>query len=426
MNSPRSANSPTLMPSALPPGWKTPSPAVRELLRQGAEIALQAPPEWLENLDAASLPDVAAMSSIDDPVLLAASRRMNRVGILHWASANIQHPGEPVPVYLPPDLEEMARQLVRRGQGDVILNSGRAVQNAALQFSRRAAFQLTQDAVLLEELLEVMAQSIMTFIDDNMREVTTVLRREQEILRQSSHVDRRDLVARIIQGEDVGAVLASGRLEYAMEQQHHGALIWSEARQPELRQLEDVARELAHCAHASSHLVILANSATLWVWCAADQPVNRTRLEQFVATVPRTRVAIGEPGRGIEGFRSSHLEALTAQRVVGRLRSPACVVSIAQVRLVSLMTQDARAAQHFVSETLGSLATASPILQKSLRVFLECGSNATEAAELLHSHRNTLLRRLEKAEELLPRPLRKCRLDVAAALEVLAWTQNEE
>ncbi|MFL9875177.1 helix-turn-helix domain-containing protein [Paraburkholderia megapolitana] len=101
-------------------------------------------------------------------------------------------------------------------------------------------------------------------------------------------------------------------------------------------------------------------------------------------------------------------------------------MSIAQVRLVSLMTQDARAAQHFVSETLGSLATASPILQKSLRVFLECGSNATEAAELLHSHRNTLLRRLEKAEELLPRPLRKCRLDVAAALEVLAWTQNEE
>ena len=56
--------------------WKTPSPQVRELIRQCAQIAVNARPEWLDELDAATLasnPTIAA-----DPVLSAAVSRTNR------------------------------------------------------------------------------------------------------------------------------------------------------------------------------------------------------------------------------------------------------------------------------------------------------------------------------------------------------------
>lgn len=41
--------------------------------------------------------------------------------------------------------------------------------------------------------------------------------------------------------------------------------------------------------------------------------------------------------------------------------------------------------------------------------------------KLLYTHRNTLLRRLERAEQLLPRPLEHSSVHVAVALEALQW-----
>ncbi|MGM3277947.1 helix-turn-helix domain-containing protein [Ralstonia sp. 24A2] len=49
----------------------------------------------------------------------------------------------------------------------------------------------------------------------------------------------------------------------------------------------------------------------------------------------------------------------------------------------------------------------------------------TEAAEKTRVHRNTLLRRQERAEPLLPCPLAQRRLHVASALEVLHWSASD-
>ena len=42
-------------------------------------------------------------------------------------------------------------------------------------------------------------------------------------------------------------------------------------------------------------------------------------------------------------------------------------------------------------------------------------------AERLYTHRNTVIRRLARADELLPRPLADNLVDIAAALELLRW-----
>lgn len=47
--------------------------------------------------------------------------------------------------------------------------------------------------------------------------------------------------------------------------------------------------------------------------------------------------------------------------------------------------------------------------------------NVSRAAAALYTHRNTLLRRLARAEALLPRPLAECSVEVGIALDVLFW-----
>ncbi|MGI0813402.1 helix-turn-helix domain-containing protein, partial [Pseudomonas aeruginosa] len=58
----------------------------------------------------------------------------------------------------------------------------------------------------------------------------------------------------------------------------------------------------------------------------------------------------------------------------------------------------------------------------SAPTFLANGCNVTQTAEALGTHRNTLLRRLERAQDLLPVRLADHRIQIAAALELVIWS----
>jgi DNA-binding PucR family transcriptional regulator len=47
--------------------------------------------------------------------------------------------------------------------------------------------------------------------------------------------------------------------------------------------------------------------------------------------------------------------------------------------------------------------------------------NASRVASRLYTHRNTLLRKLSRADQLLPQPLGDNSVNVAVALDVLYW-----
>ncbi len=406
--------------------WPAPSPRIQELMRQGAEKALNAPPEWLLEIDQASLAPDNMKRMSEDPVLVAAAKRVNRTSLVHWAAANIENPGAPVPRYISADMLSNARELVRRGATDLMFSASRSAQNAAWQLWMNIVFELTTDPKELHELLEVSARSIATFIDVNMEGITEIMMAEHEERMRGTHADRRELVTLIVEGSPIGAQQASQRLGYTLEQPHHAAVIWSEEADTTLHGLEQAAQALARFAGTRQSLVVMVNASTLWVWVHGGKPIDLKALQYAVKGLPGVRMAIGATGAGIEGFRRGHLDALATQRLLGRLHASACVVHVDRVRLVSLMTQNKETAQHFIAHTLGDLAAADPTLRQALYTFLESGCNATQAAERLHTHRNTLLRRLERAEALLPRPLQNQRVHVAAALEALSWTADDQ
>jgi DNA-binding PucR family transcriptional regulator len=162
---------------------------------------------------------------------------------------------------------------------------------------------------------------------------------------------------------------------------------------------------------------VVASAATRWVWVHGRPDLAALDL----SAVPAARVAVGSPGDGIDGFRRSHLDALTVQRMLARLASPQQLATHAEVELVALLTQQPEPAEHFVRRTLGGLETAPAEIVETVRVYLAAGCNASRAAARLYTHRNTLLRRLARAEQLLPQPLAENVVNVAAALEVLRW-----
>jgi DNA-binding PucR family transcriptional regulator len=398
-----------------------PSERIQELLRHGAQKALTAPEEWLEDIEDSTLagPDMRPVA--DDPVLNAAIRRTLRANLVHWAAANARDPGAPVPPTVGPDTLGIARDLVRRGLDESVLHAYRQGQNAAWRRWMSVAFELTTDPAELRELLDFSSRSISGLVDATVAAISAQMRSERAALASGTHAERREVVSLVLDGAPITPARAAARLGYRFDRAHTAAVIWNDTDGSDLAHLERAAEALAGRDRAARPLAVVARAATVWAWVPGPQPPDLDGLGAALDGLPGVRVAVGPTAHGVEGFRRSHLDALTTQRMIARLRSDQRVASFEAVQLVSLATADPDAADRFVADTLGGLATAPAELRRSVRAYVHAGCHASRAAAALYTHRNTLLRRLARADELLPRPVRDNAVAIAVALDVQHW-----
>jgi DNA-binding PucR family transcriptional regulator len=399
--------------------WDPPSPRVQELIRQGAEIALNPRPEWLAELDAATLSGEAMHQIATDPVLAAGTRRTNRANLLFWAAANVRSPGAPVPANDGEAPLAVARDLIRRGLDESSLDAYRIGQSVAARLWTQIACSLTTDTEELSELLDVSLRSIAAFIDATVATISARMRSERGELTRGTHAERREVVTLLLDGAPITRQRAESRLGYALERTHTAAVVWTDDPDADLGQLDRAVDALAAAAGDVRPLSVIASAATRWVWVHGrpDPAEVRAALDRL----PAVRVALGPAAARVDGFRRSHLDALTTQRMLARLSSTQRLASHDEVELAALLTHDPERADRFVKRTLGDLEAAPPEITEAVRAFLAAQGNASRAAARLFTHRNTLLRRLIRADQLLPRPLADHPLEVGAALEVLRW-----
>ena len=399
--------------------WSRPSARVRDLIRQSAQIIVNVPPEWLAELDTAVLganPSIAA-----DPELAGAVSRSNQANLYFWATANVRDPGAPVPPNLGLEPMRVARELVRRGLDAYALDAYRVGEGVAWRRLMQIAFELTFDPEELREFLDTCSQSISAFIDTTLSAIAAQIDLERDELTRGTHAERRATVALILDGAPIARQRAEGRLGYALTGLHTAAVIWSDDPKGDLARLDEAAEALGHAAGGARPLSVLASTATRWVWVPGAVTVDADALLRSVRAVPDVRIAIGSTATGVDGFRRSHFDAITTQQLMARLRSQQQIARFADVQLVALITSDTDRAAEFVTQTLGELESAGAELQETVRTFVDEQCNASRAAARLFTHRNTLLRRLARADKLLPLPLAESSVSVAVALDVLRW-----
>ena len=166
---------------------------------------------------------------------------------------------------------------------------------------------------------------------------------------------------------------------------------------------------------------MIASGSSRWVWFTTRSDDDPEATQAAIAEIPRVRVALGLPAGGIDGFRRSHLDAVATQRLMYNVPGAMRVARYADVQLVALAAQDVDRAGEFVARTLGDLATASPELRDTVRTYVREQFSASRAARALFAHRNTVLNRLQRAEQLLPVSLEGNGVEIGLALEMVHW-----
>jgi carbohydrate diacid regulator len=138
---------------------------------------------------------------------------------------------------------------------------------------------------------------------------------------------------------------------------------------------------------------------------------------------PHQRVGLGGTAAGVVGLRDAYADALAAARLASRDGDRAArVAHIADFRVHQLLaTLGVGARARFADAVLGELPGRPDwdVLRETLLTWAEHGFHLVRTAQALHVHRNTLVYRLQKIENILGRALRDHRHAIAVYLACL-------
>jgi hypothetical protein len=220
------------------------------------------------------------------------------------------------------------------------------------------------------------------------------------------------------------------RTGYNLDQHHVAGVLWIAGANPAVDhtdRLRSLAGELARATRSTAMFFTAVDRSAAWVWCgrgADGGELPTAAVRTVLAEHADARLALGQVGRGADGFRRSHRQAGAARDVASVSRTGQQVTAHGDraVALVAMLLHDVAALTRWVSDVLGPLAANTDNaarLRETLLTFLVAGSSYQVTAERLMLHRNTVKYRVDRAVELRGRSLEDDRIDVELALEVV-------
>ena len=240
------------------------------------------------------------------------------------------------------------------------------------------------------------------------------LDRERAVLRARDDVEG-ELLSALVEGSfgsDAGALERGRRLGFALDEPSLVLVVRGQKAPAALELLTVAARRCLARSAPGSLLTSRDGAVCALVPAGADHDGDGRLVAEALAadcsaaTRVEVVVGVGRPHAGPQGVRQSHREAEQALRISARLQGRRPVAPFAELglhRLLVAMTQHPEL-DDFVRQCAGPLIAyderTGAGLMDTLDAFFHCHGSPTDTAQRLHVHRNTVLYRLRRIEEI--------------------------
>ena len=235
------------------------------------------------------------------------------------------------------------------------------------------------------------------------------------------------------------AIRQGERFQHDMTRSHLAfVLAWRGAIHPSLRRLETIVNASIAGQEAAALVWIREREGEVVVFHATDyeHPIDNSLAlaEAFSSEIsrqfPNSRAAIGlgQVARDIKAWRSSYRDAVQACELAARLQTdiPLFIGDLGVYQLIMSLS-DREKLVGFCAHTLGKLieydTRQNADLIKTLEAFFTCHGNLSQTADSLIVHRNTLLYRMNRINEIagidMSRPETRLALHLALTIRRL-------
>lgn len=262
-----------------------------------------------------------------------------------------------------------------------------------------------------------------TWFDRSVEQSVSIYQEEVERIRQGDAARRLEVVRDLLAGRIVDPREASALLGGHPVSPYQTAVVLHTKEDARIADLPQAAAAVASALGLRQHLVVHPGGRDLWTWVSSADEPDLGRLRTCADWLEQRQIiaAVGAPAPGVDGFCSSHNDALATLRIclIGETTAP--ITLFADVELMTLVG-DSDAMRRFVHRVLGRLAAVdeqAERLRATVHTLLSTGS-VEAAARQLSVHKNTVRYRIERAEELMGRRLADGSTEIDMALRCQA------
>lgn len=308
---------------------------------------------------------------------------------------------EPIPSLV----AAQARRAARNGIGlDTVLRRYAAGDRLLAEFIMEEASGFPSAA--MRQVLRAQGPQV----DRVMAAVAAEYMSELELMRRSPAQRMAERVQRLLVGD---SPLDAAELGYELDAWHLGLVVTGSR--------ADVAARTLAAGLSRPVLVVMRGAESAWAWLGGQEELAVTDVDRYLSAgvLGDVSLAVGEPRRGLEGWRLTHHEAQAARLVM--LRQPRLLTRASEVVLLAAVLRDEALAKSLRETYLAPLDEQGDpdlVLRQTLRAYFASGFNAATAAAALEIDRHTVQRRLRKVEEALGRLLHSCHAELAVALSL--------
>ncbi|MEV0062597.1 helix-turn-helix domain-containing protein [Nocardia sp. NPDC050718] len=326
----------------------------------------------------------------------------------------------------PTEAVDGARTVARRGYGvDMLLKTYRAAQRGLWRYITHVLNEQIPDSELRGVVLVTFWERSTLWLDNCLDDIVAAYMSEREHHIHTSDAHRTATVQAILHGEPAPTAGSPDDLRHPMDDFQTALVLWTDREVPARQAphlLREHATDIADSLGAPPPLLVSSGAHGMWAWLGTPHRPETGDLPAPPTT--HTRVAVGIPNPGVDGFRRSHPEARSAQRIATSASHAAAVTVYQDVDLVCMLTGDGNidAVRALVERELGDLADRSePVarIRDTVREFLYAGGSIGATADLLGVHANTVRYRLHQAERRMGRQIERRRVHIELALRCL-------
>lgn len=368
----------------------------------GAESESTAVETWVARVlgrIVASVPEVR-----DDAVLQNAVREACDA---HWRSflANLGQPEQTF--HLVQEAREVPMVTAQHGYSlPVIFQIYTAGEQAVWEFITDSVKKVQPDGLGEAAALVHFWTRSSTWFDRSVEQSVSIYQEEVERIRQGDAARRLEVVRDVVSGRIIDPREASARLGGHPVSPYQTAIVLHTKEDARIADLPQAAAEMTSALGLRQPLIVHPGGRNLWAWVSSAEEPDLGRLRSCSEWLQERQViaTVGASAPGIDGFCSSHNDALATLKVCLLGETAAPVTFFADVELMTLVGNTA-AMRRFVHRILGRLAATddqAERLRATVHALLSTGS-VEAAAKHLSVHKNTVRYRIERAEELMGR-----------------------
>lgn len=317
---------------------------------------------------------------------------------------------------------DLARTLARRGLDlGILLKVYRVAQQSVFQFLTEVIDGASEDAPARDEILVFLWGLGGQWMADAVESLIETYYEERQRLRDDAAIRRAETIEALLGDAPPSADDATRLLGHPLSHWQTAYVVRAaEAGSSTTEAMLDVANAVAQALGTSRPLTMVAGSRDLWCWVATPHEPDLAQLPGLASALQQAgmQAAVGRPGPGIQGFRTSHAEARATENLALKAAHGRALVRYDEEELLILVSAQETLMRRMVAREVGQLCGADKnlaLLRETVLAYLTT-LNIETTAERLFVHKNTVRYRIARAEELLGHPLSQRSTQVELAL----------